>query len=153
MVHEAANFQKYLLGVLHGSRAVNCNPTTAKSPGLFANLEHPKNIAFIYKWKHLGNLFLSDNLEQFENQANITVNYLKNLDPHMITQNLWMHYNRNIEILINFKICQNSTDQIETFEAYGINCSSYNTNVLKICQNGRDINENYENFGVNCSCK
>ena len=132
---------------------MNCVPTTAKSPGLFANLEHPENLDFIYKWKSLGELYLSENLERFEDQTNVTVNYLKNLDPQKTDQNLWGHYNDDIYTIIYLKICQNSTDVNETLDAYGIDCSTYNSKVMNICENGRDIKENYDTFGINCSSK
>ena len=50
---------KFLIGILHGSRA-RCNNATSHYPGVFANLSNPEIFSFIQKWKSLDSLFSDD---------------------------------------------------------------------------------------------
>ena len=147
LIHEWRPQEFYLLGVLHGSRAVNCTPTTSKSPGLFANLEHPENLNFIQKWLSVGDFFLEENLEDLENQTSLSINYLEHLPPFPVKQSLWRNYTNNEDIysVIFFKICQHSTT-VST----NVNCSLYNSKIMEICQNGKSKKDNFELYGVNC---
>ena len=149
LIHERRPQEFYLMGILYGSRAEDCIPTTEKSPGLFANMEHPLNLDFINKWKNVGDFFLKDNLEDLEMQTSLSINYLEHLDPNQAMQSLWSHYTNNEDIytLIFFKICQNSTSSND----YDVDCSLYNSKLFHICNNGKSSMENFEIFGVNCS--
>ena len=151
LVHEWR--QEYiLLGVLHGSRAdkYTCDPTTAKNPSLFANLEEPGNLEFLLKWKKLGSFFLKDNLKDLDNQTSLSINYLEHLGPSPVTQSLWRNYtnNEDIDSVIFFKMCQNSTTATAI-----VDCSLYNSKLSQICQNGKSEKDSLEMYGVNCSSK
>ena len=155
LIHERRPQEFYLMGVLYGSRSVDCTPRTFETPGLFANLEHPLNLDFINKWKNVGDFFLKDNLEDLEMQTSLSINYLKHLDPNQAKQSLWRHYTNDEDIysIIFFKICQNSTYSNDNFENYGVDCTLYNSKIFHICSNGKSSKENFEIFGVNCSSK
>ena len=151
LVHEWRQ-EFVLLGVLHGSRAdtYTCNPTTAKNPSLFANLEEPGNLEFLLKWKKLENFFLKDNLEDLENQTSLSINYLEHLGPSPVTQSLWRNYtnNEDIYLVIFLKICQNSSTASTI-----VNCSLYNSKIMELCQNGKSEKDNLEMYSVKCSSK
>ena len=152
LVHEWR--QEYvLLGVLHGSRAnqVTCNPTTAKNPSLFANLEEEGNLEFLQTWKKLESFFLKDNLDDLDSQTSLSINYLENLGPSPVRQSLWRHYvnNEDIHSVIFFKMCQNSYTATTI-----VDCSLYDSIIRsRICQNGKSEKDNLEMYGVNCSSK
>ena len=47
---------KYLIGILHGSRA-NCNQVTSRYPGVYANLGSEEIFDFVQKWKSIESIF------------------------------------------------------------------------------------------------
>ena len=147
LVQELRALEFYLVGILHGSRAVNCTPTTTKSPGIFANLEHEENQEFINKWKKLGPLFLQQKFEDLERQTNLTINYFQLLNPYWVQQSLWNYYTNNEDVysVMYLNICKQSTNELDDFEKYGVDCSLFDAKIKEICQNGRS-----SNFGINC---
>ena len=152
MVHELRALEFHLVGILHGSRAVDCSPTTTKSPGLFANLENEENQEFIHKWIKMGDFFLRQKFEDLDDQTNLTINFFNLLDPFMVQQNLWNYYayNEDVYSVMYFNICKQSTNELDDFEKYGVNCSLIDDKIKEICQNGKSPKENYENFGIDC---
>ena len=152
LVHELRALEFYLVGILHGSRAVNCTPTTTKSPGLFANLENEENQEFIHKWIKMGDFFLQQKFEDLDDQTNLKINYFNLLDPYLVKQNLWNYYayNEDVYSVMYFNICKQSTNELDDFEKYGVNCSLIDDKIKEICQNGKSPKENYENFGIDC---
>ena len=142
------------MGILHGAMVKNCRALTAKTPSLFANLEEAGNLEFVTKWKNLGHFFLSDNLDDLERQTNISIDYLKDLNPHKVQQSLWANYNDNdyVYAILYFKICKNSS--LPNFENYGVNCSLHDEKRdnlrFSVCANGKSYQENFDIFGIYC---
>ena len=67
-------------------------------------------------------------------------------------QSLWKYYTINEDVynVIYFNICEQSTNSVDDFEKYGVDCSLMDTKVREICQNGNSPGENFENFGIDC---
>ena len=142
------------MGILHGAMVKNCRALTAKTPSLFANLEEAGNLEFVTTWKNLGHFFLSDNLDDLERQTNISIDYLKDLNPHKVQQSLWAEYTDNdyVYAILYFKICKNSS--LPNFENYGVNCSLHDEKrddlLFSVCANGKSYQENFDIFGIYC---
>ena len=153
MVIETDRLEHTLVGILHGGRLKNCTPdpgSDQKIPGLFANLEHEENMDFIKKWLPLGEYFA------LKNESDTDMFYLENLD-HQRKHYLWHYYpfdfNDKVYNKIFFDVFNTTTVGNERSEAYGMDCSQYNSKVLEICTNGDSELENFEYYNVNCSSK
>ena len=68
---------KYLIGILHGSRA-KCNSVTSDYPGVYANLANEEIFTFVQKWKSIDSLFTS---EISNNEWRDLFKTMTNLDP------------------------------------------------------------------------
>ena len=100
----------------------------------------------------MGDFFLQQKFEDLDDQTNLKINYFNLLDLYLVKQSLWNYYayNEDVYSVMYFNICKQSTNELDDFEKFGVNCSLIDDKIKEICVNGKSPKENYDNFGIDC---
>ena len=165
-----------LVGVLHGSKNINCATRRPSShPSMFANLEHQKNFDFISQWKDSYNDFIN----AIANQVNFTqvVKYTTNFNVVDESGQSGLEENAYTDLFL--KICQEVGFSSQGLRNYGANCTDlpylakrqclgqegsnqkscslynkYIKMVTKQCAGQHSYGQvGLGRFGINCTCR